>query len=245
MAELHLFQLKGGMTMKRYILCLVSFSVLCLLAIGCFTGGFLLKDMNETIFLYLIISACLSFLGAIIVITLNFKYLRGIETKKALKKLTSADYTAYTADIDLNSIRSNFLAEGFSEIARDNFLKKTYENCGDGNILTFTHIILRQIDGLADIDSLLQECRLVKNSLLNFPVYILIIQNRFDENAKILRDYTTAALAYAKVHPLSVKQCFYPILVHNGQVYCIQANAYTRNFKEAIHLSLKSLKISN
>ena len=101
--------------------------------------------------------------------------------------------------------------------------------------MTFTHIILRQIDGLADIDSLLQECRLVKNSLLNFPVYILII----------LRDYTTAALAYAKVHPLSVKQCFYPILVHNGQVYCIQANAYTRNFKEAIHLSLKFLKISN
>ena len=231
--------------MKKYILCLTAFSIFCLLAAGCFAGGLLLKNANEAAFVSLMVTACICLLTGIVICALNFKYLRKTEFRSAAKKLAAVDYTVYRADIDLNSIRNNFIAEGFSEIARDNFLKESCENCGDTSILTLTHVILRQIDGLADIDLLLQECRLVKNSLLNFPVYILIIQNRFDENAKILKDYTIAALADAKIHPLSVKQHFYPLLVHNSHVYCIQANAYTRNFKEAIHLSLKSLKISN
>ncbi len=229
--------------MKKYILCLVSFSVLCLLTLGCLTGGLLLKGTNETIFLCLIIAACLFFLGAIIIFTLNFKYLCGIEIKRAQKKLASSDYTAYAADIDLNYIRNGFIAKDFSEITQDNFLRKRYESCGDSSLLTFTHVLLRQIDGLINIDSLEQQSSLMKNSRLNFPVYILIIQNQFSENAQILKDYTTATLAYKTAHPLSDKQIFYPILVYNDKVYCIQANAYTRDFQEAIHLSLQLLRI--
>ena len=231
--------------MKRYILCFVTFSVLFLFAAGFFTGGIVLKDTNKTAFICLMIVACLCFLSGIVIIGLNFKYLLRAETMRGIKKLSDVDYTSYKADVDLGYIRSSFVAEGFLEIAKDNFLKKTYDFSGDAVTLTLTHILLRQIDGLADIDSLLRQCRLCENIRLNYPVFILFIQSRFDENAKKLKDYTVEALAFTHAHPLSDKQYFYPILIHEGRVYCIKTNDFAFNFKPSVRFALKVLKTTS
>ena len=227
--------------MKRHVFVLVTFFFLIILSVCLFTCGLLVKDTHETAFVFLVAATCFCFSGGMILIAVNVKALRQAEMLKFGKKLASADFTDCKAEADSDNVREALLAGGFSEIAENNFLRKTYENIGDSDLLTYMHILIRKIDGLSDIGLLLQECKSDDAALMNFPVYILIIKDRFDDNVKAFKQYMAEAFAYIKSHPFSGKQYFYPILVYNKKVYYMKNSSFTHDYRETIEYALKLL----